>query len=74
MAPAKVLQGAVREQGLASSPTPETQVRVACAWANETQTKVMARTVRMFKVNLSLLIYYLLIRLERHNHHYSAGF
>src|SRR3954469_14433267 len=33
MAPAYVLQGAVRLQGLASSPTPETQVRVACAWA-----------------------------------------
>src|SRR5580658_9064532 len=33
IAPAKVLQGAVRLQGLASSPTPETQVRVACAWA-----------------------------------------
>src|ERR1700755_1846154 len=32
MAPAKVLQGAVRLQGLASSPTPETQVRDA--WAN----------------------------------------
>ena len=28
IAPAKVLQGAVREQGSASSPTPETQVRV----------------------------------------------
>src|ERR1700751_5242037 len=33
MAPAKVLQGAVRLQGLASSPTPETQVRLAWAWA-----------------------------------------
>src|SRR3954449_5676325 len=33
IAPAKVLQGAVRLQGLASSPTPETQVRVACAEA-----------------------------------------
>src|SRR5689334_16393354 len=32
IAPAKVLQGAVRLQGLASSPTPDTQVRVA--WAN----------------------------------------
>src|SRR5580704_1723983 len=32
IAPAKVLQGAVRLQGLASSPTPETQVRVA--WAD----------------------------------------
>ena len=31
MAPAKVLQGAVRLQGLASSPTPETQV--LDAWA-----------------------------------------
>src|SRR5687768_6416324 len=33
MAPAKVLHGAVRLQGLASSPTPDTQVRVACAEA-----------------------------------------
>src|SRR5712691_10140827 len=33
MAPAKVLHGAMRLHGLASSPTPETQVRVACAWA-----------------------------------------
>ena len=35
MAPAKVLQGAVRLQGLTSSPTPDTQVRVACAWASD---------------------------------------
>src|SRR5688500_1082196 len=33
MAPANVLQGAVRLHGLASSPTPDTQVRVACALA-----------------------------------------
>src|SRR5216117_2832662 len=33
MAPAKVLHGAVRLHGLTSSPTPETQVRVACACA-----------------------------------------
>src|SRR5215813_10872553 len=33
IAPAKVLHGAVRLQGLASSPTPEIQVRVAWAWA-----------------------------------------
>src|SRR5438270_11204891 len=32
IAPGHVLQGAVRLQGLASSPTPETQVRVA--WPN----------------------------------------
>src|SRR3954468_5313213 len=31
IAPAKVLHGAVRLHGLASSPTPETHVRVACA-------------------------------------------
>src|SRR4029434_6664124 len=33
MAPAKVLHGALRLQGLASSPTPETQVRKAWACA-----------------------------------------
>src|SRR5262245_64232844 len=31
IAPANVLHGAVRLHGLASSPTPDTQVRVACA-------------------------------------------
>jgi len=35
IAPANVLHGAVRLHGLASSPTPETQVRVACAFATE---------------------------------------
>ena len=39
MAPAKVLQGAVRLHGLASSPTPETQVRVAWAWREEAPVK-----------------------------------
>src|ERR1700716_921365 len=33
IAPAQVLHGAVRLHGLTSSPTPETQVRVACALA-----------------------------------------
>ena len=33
MVPANVLQGAVRLHGLASSPTPDTHVRDACAWA-----------------------------------------
>src|SRR5690242_7268846 len=32
-AAANVLHGAVRLHGLASSPTPDTQVRDACAWA-----------------------------------------
>src|SRR5262249_38062279 len=40
IAPANVLQGAVRLQGLASSPTPETQVRVACAWAGTAETEM----------------------------------
>src|SRR5688572_17334985 len=31
--PAKVLHGDVREHGFASSPVPDTQVWVACAWA-----------------------------------------
>src|SRR6185295_2673631 len=34
IAPGKVLHGAVRLQGFASSPTPETQVRVAWACAD----------------------------------------
>src|SRR5947209_1242302 len=41
IAPAKVLQGAVRLHGLTSSPTPETHVRVACAWAG-TEAKIGA--------------------------------
>src|SRR2546423_13114669 len=35
IAPAKVLQGAVRLQGLASSPTPDTQVRLAGVCAKD---------------------------------------
>src|SRR5690242_21105549 len=35
IAPANVLHGAVRLHGLASSPTPETQVRLACALARD---------------------------------------
>src|SRR5947209_88304 len=42
MAPGKVLHGAVRLHGLASSPTPETQVRVACAEAGETNDGAVA--------------------------------
>src|ERR1700732_5189602 len=44
IAPAKVLHGAVRLHGLASSPTPETQVRVAWALAGmENNDKPMAQ-------------------------------
>src|SRR3954449_12478291 len=38
IAPANVLHGAVRLHGLASSPTPDTQVRVACALAAPAKT------------------------------------
>src|SRR5437588_10184949 len=50
MAPAKVLQGAVRLQGLASSPTPDTHVRLACAPAKvaASSTKVKILDARMF--------------------------
>src|SRR5713226_2510853 len=40
MAPAKVLQGAVRLHGLAASPTPETQVRLAWALAIALQARI----------------------------------
>jgi len=43
IAPAKVLQGAVRLQGLASSPTPDTQVLVVWAFAG-TETKIFIKT------------------------------
>src|SRR5262252_2367637 len=43
IAPAKVLHGAVRLHGLASSPTPDTHVRVAWAFAGAA-TSIMART------------------------------
>src|SRR5688572_23461918 len=53
IAPANVLHGAVREQGLASSPTPDTHVRVACAlagaaWATNT-TAAMASSFHVFR-------------------------
>src|SRR6202162_6626362 len=51
MAPAKVLHGAVRLQGLASSPTPDTHVRVAWAWAIEATPTVIAR-IEKYKTTL----------------------
>src|SRR5687767_3047185 len=56
IAPAKVLQGAVRLHGLTSSPTPETQVRVACACANELQVKQTTNTAIILSINLILFI------------------
>src|SRR5437588_3147136 len=50
IAPAHVLQGAVRLHGLASSPTPETQVLVACALANEQVAMMKQRTATVLRV------------------------
>src|SRR5258707_6074513 len=51
IAPAKVLQGAVRLQGLTSSPTPDTQVRVACAWAMDAKADVKIAIAHTLRVN-----------------------
>src|SRR5689334_6077815 len=64
IAPAYVLQGAVRLQGFTSSPTPDTQVRVACAWAREVTVKVKRVTAMIFKVKRNLLICVLLLGVE----------
>ena len=49
IAPAKVLQGAVRLHGLTSSPTPDTHVRVACACARLAKAQVKTKTANRFK-------------------------
>src|SRR5579883_3407922 len=54
IAPAKVLHGAVREQGLASSPTPDTHVRLACAWAGPLGSRKLSRTPQMMVIAPSL--------------------
>src|SRR6478672_6730445 len=58
MAPAKVLHGAVRLQGLASSPTPDTQVRLACAPAkvapNRTTSKILIVRIEISSHSLQL--------------------
>jgi hypothetical protein len=46
MAPGQVLHGAVRLHGLASLPTPETQVRVACALAGDATTPAQRKSPR----------------------------
>src|ERR1044071_6211028 len=56
MAPAKVLQGAVRLQGLTSSPTPETHVLVAWACATAERAKMMVRSAKIFRGVLLLII------------------
>src|SRR6476619_6935502 len=60
IAPAQVLQGAVRLQGLASSPTPDTHVREAWAWAIETVANKKVAIAKTLIVNRNLLIFSLL--------------
>src|SRR5438876_7427614 len=60
IAPAKVLHGAVRLQGLASSPTPDTQVRVACAWAMDAKANVKIAIANALIVSRNLFIWSLL--------------
>src|ERR671919_3122431 len=52
MAPAHVLQGAVRLHGLASSPTPEIHVREACACAIDTEANMKIARAKTLIVNL----------------------
>src|SRR6185312_17163477 len=54
IAPANVLHGAVRLQGLASSPTPDTHVREAWAPARPAHNKTTAKTFIVRIVALSL--------------------
>src|SRR5438132_2823946 len=60
MAPANVLHGAVRLHGLASSPTPDTQVRVACAWASDANASTKVAITSSLIVNRNLFIWSLL--------------
>src|SRR5215213_400699 len=55
MAPANVLQGAVRLQGSASLPTPDTQVRVACPQAAGPARPSATASVRMWVIRKTRL-------------------
>jgi hypothetical protein len=54
MAPGKVLHGAVRLHGLTSSPTPETQVLVACATA---ASGINANKATQAKPNIAAIVF-----------------
>src|SRR6266550_6259878 len=54
IAPANVLHGAVRLHGLTSSPTPDTQVRVACACAIDAN----PATIRTIKIKESFFTFF----------------
>src|SRR5204862_2366948 len=55
IAPAKVLHGAVRLHGLASSPTPETQVRVAWACAGAPMIGTARPQIKVAKTRRSII-------------------
>ena len=61
IAPAKVLHGAVRLHGLASSPTPETQVRLAWALAGLAASKSADIAPATAKVTTNNLLMVLLL-------------
>ena len=67
MAPAKVLHGAVRLQGLTSSPTPETHVRVACAAADPRSPAASSRLRSKRSVLKSSLEFPPLVRVDARN-------
>src|SRR5262249_40119003 len=56
IAPANVLHGAVRLHGLASSPTPDTHVLVACACASENAASTTAIAARLQIITLLMFI------------------
>jgi hypothetical protein len=58
IAPAKVLHGAVRLQGLASSPTPDTHVRVACAFVGDVKNIQIANTAKALRASLVNFIWF----------------
>src|SRR5690348_12966564 len=55
IAPAKVLHGAVRLHGLASSPTPDTHVRVACALASAQAHNRTTTAAILLNINLVII-------------------
>src|SRR5216683_2754240 len=61
LTPTLAPQGAVRLHGLASSPTPDTQVRVACAWAMDAKANVNIAIASALIVNRNLFIWSLLL-------------
>ena len=56
IAPAKVLHGAVRLHGLASSPTPDTHVLVACACATDEIARLKTAIAKILNAKRNFLI------------------